>query len=445
MAKKNMKRPSTSILVIFFLVPACGDGGSPSRADGTADDGNDLIAEDRSEADSEMMPDADVEDIGIIDDGGESDDAAVPDDGGDPVEDDGPAACVFAPRTAAIVVYYGSIKDADGTQRFDLTRKLANPGLDVVFTAGGGNIWDRGEPGAPGDPGTGAFKEYHDICVRLALHMSIAQVVACLARREDLNQDGDDVPDRCAPYEVAGGNGADDLAAFWEAKLDLGWDYISIDEIKVLALTVDGGGTRTVDFRNGEIDVERFASALEKLADLGYDKRVFPFFAPHSESGPSDQLPLYTELFTACRDHCRTVMHELYLTTTEVEAGRWRVFNNVATALHDLGVSNINRGTTAIIAVGNEGSGVTDPWFMLDDATCDISPWDGLACPALPGSGGINEQLDAMHRGSYARYWWGVGFYKLGAVRSKDGYWTKEDFVDSTAERVDWWATHTPP
>ncbi len=50
-----------------------------------------------------------------------------------------------------------------------------------------------------------------------------------------------------------------------------------------------------------------------------------------------------------------------------------------------------------------------------------------------------------MHQGSYSRYWWGVGFYKLGAVRSKTGAWTKTDFVQSLAERLHWWATHQPP
>jgi hypothetical protein len=144
-------------------------------------------------------------------------------------------------------------------------------------------------------------------------------------------------------------------------------------------------------------------------------------------------------------------MHELYLDTTEVEAGRSVVFNNVAVALHDLDVPGVNRVTTAIIAVGNDAT-ESVPWTPFDDHDCDLSPWDPinpaldeLRCPALPGSGGVAEQLQAMHDGSYSRYWWGVGFYKIGAVRSEPDHWTKEDFVRSTAERVDWWAHHDPP
>lgn len=275
--------------------------------------------------------------------------------------------------------------------------------------------------------------------------MSIGSIVACMSRRDDLFKGDRAIGNPCAPYLVEGGAGPDDLAAFWKAKLDLGWDYVAIDEIKLLDLRTADGGTRTTDFRDGKIDMVRFQQALEELAALGYDKRVFPFFAPHSSSGPSPQLPDYSDLFTVCRDRCRTVMHELYLSTTEVEAGRSVVFENVAVALHNLGISGINRATTAIIAVGNEDPDVEDPWHMLDHAPCDISPWNDLACTPLPDSGGIQEQLSAMHQGQYSRHWWGVGFFKLGVVRSKSGYWTKQNFVESTAHRVDWWATHARP
>lgn len=366
-------------------------------------------------------------------------------DGAGPVEGgpalDGAATCTFAPRTAPIVVYYGTIKDDDGTQRPDLTFQLANPGLDSVFTIGGGSIFTAGEPSAPGDPGTGAFKEYHERCMRIARHMGTGEVSSCLRRRSDLVDDqGRAVNNPCEPYQVAGGTGADDLAAFWKAKLDLGWDYIAIDEIKSINISVAGGGSIYINFTNGGTEAKRFASALDKLAAQGYDRHVFVFFVPHSASGPPANLPDYKDLLTACRDHCRTIQVELYYKTTEVEAGISRNFNAYATALHNLGINNINRVTTAIIAVGND-----DGWEMLDHAPCDIAPWKSLSCPALPGSGGIAKQLSAMHSGSYSRYWWGVGFYKIGAVRSKTGYWTKADFVQSLASRLDWWTTHTQP
>lgn len=392
-------------------------------------------------------------------------DALVPPENGDPPEDaglsldggdtglPGAEACVFAPRTAPLVLYYGTMKDEDGTQRDDLTFLLANPDLDVVFTIGGGSVFTRGEPAAPGDPGTGAFRDYHDHCLRLAFHMGIAPMVACLSQREDLRQGGEPVADPCQPYRSDGSTGAEDLAALWQAKLDLGWDYIAIDEIKRLGLTTDSGDTRTIDLTNDQTDLRRFVDALHALAAANpdYDRRVILFFAPHSADGPSAQLPDYRDLFTACRDHCRTVMHELYLTTREVEDGRSRVFDAVATALHDLDIPGVNRTTTAILAVGNDATAGV-PWEPFDDPACDISPWDpvnpelpDLRCAALPGSGGVQKQLEAMRTGDYSRYWWGVGFYKIGAVRSADGAWTKEDFVRSTAERVDWWAHHEQP
>lgn len=37
-----------------------------------------------------------------------------------------------------------------------------------------------------------------------------------------------------------------------------------------------------------------------------------------------------------------------------------------------------------------------------------------------------------MHQGTYMKFWWGVVFNELGAVRSKTDYWTKTDFVQST-------------
>jgi len=63
-----------------------------------------------------------------------------------------------------------------------------------VFTIGGGSIFTRGEPATPGEPGTGAFRDYHDHCLRLAFHMGIAPMIACLSQREDLLQAGEPVP-----------------------------------------------------------------------------------------------------------------------------------------------------------------------------------------------------------------------------------------------------------
>ena len=354
-----------------------------------------------------------------------------------------PPSCVFPPTTSAIVVYYGDMKDDDGTHRPDLTYQLYNPGLDSVFIGGGATIWTAGEPSAPGDPGSGAFKDYHDHCLRLSYHMGTGEIASCLRRRDDLlHDDGSAISNPCAAYTVSGGTGADDLAAFWKAKLDLGWDYVGIDEIKSINVATTGGGTVAIDFTNGGTEATRFASALNKLVTLGYDKRIFVFFVPHAAGGPPANLSTYADLLTACRDHCRTIQLELYYKTTEIESGMAGNFNTYATALHNLGITNINRSVTAIIAVGNDAD---DGWFMLDDAQCDISPWNGLTCPELSNSGGIARQLSAMHNGSYAKYWWGVGFYKLGSVRSKSGYWTKTDFVQSLASRLNWWATHSPP
>ena len=439
--------PSSALASLFAIcvaLPSCSSG--VLTPDGGVD-ADSVPSEDADhEEDGDLARDADVDD-----DGDEDDD--VPADAEVDGDGDADQLCTFAPRTAPLVLYYGTMHDEDGTLRDDLTFLLANPGLDVVFTIGGGSIFTRGEPTEPGDPGTGSFRDYHEQCLRMAYHMSISRMIACMAQRDDFLQAGDPVANVCEPYRTADSTGPEDLAAFWQAKIDLGWDYIAIDEIKLLTLTTTAGGSRGVDLRNDELDVRRFATTLDLMAEAGpdYDRRVIVFFAPHSADGPSAQLPEYRDLFSACNDHCRTVMHELYLTTREVESGRSVVFNNVGTALHNLGIPGINRTTTAIIAVGNDPTAGV-PWEPFDHAVCDISPWDpvnpdypDLECPALPGSGGIAEQLSAMHSGSYSRYWWGVGFYKIGAVRSESGHWNKEDFVRSTAERVDWWVHHDQP
>jgi hypothetical protein len=362
--------------------------------------------------------------------------------------------CTFPSRDAALVLYYGTFKDDDGKQRPDLTYQLYNPGLDSVFTIGGGSIFLQGEPNAPGEPGTGAFKEYHEQCLRLAAHVGTRDVVACVRQRDDLLDDkGKPFKNPCEKVHVAGASGADDLAALWKRKLDLGWDYVAVDEIKSLPIDVAGGGTVTADFKDGGVEQKRFASALAKLAAAGYDRRVIAFFVPHDANGPPPSLPEYKDFLTSCRDHCRTTQVELYSSTTEVEKGAAAQLEAYAAALHGLGIADVNRHFSAIIAVGNDDGDPADPkddWKKLDDADCDISPWTSatygkLSCPALPKSGGIHAQLEAMHDGKYAKYWWGVGFYKLGAVRSKTGHWTKTDFVQSLAARVDWWAKHAPP
>ena len=115
--------------------------------------------------------------------------------------------------------------------------------------------------------------------------------------------------------------------------------------------------------------------------------------------------------------HCRTVQHEWYFDTTKIEQGAAKSFSCIAQALHATGVANINRVTTMILGVGNDSS--SGGWFKLNDAPCDIAPWPAGhdTCGALSGSGGLKEQLDAIHSSnSLSRYWWGVGFYKIGAI-----------------------------
>jgi hypothetical protein len=84
----------------------------------------------------------------------------------------------------------------------------------------------------------------------------------------------------------------------------------------------------------------------------------------------------------------------------------------------------------------------------LNDPSCDLAPWGGTSCPALPGSGGLLEQFSTLHDSTYGQYWWGVGFYALGdVVGSTDNAatLTRKDFAESTAKRLEFWNTHSPP
>jgi hypothetical protein len=372
-------------------------------------------------------------------------------DGEAGLSDGGAPTCTFASRDDALIVYYGAMADSSGW-RDDLNFKLYNPKLDVVFTGGGTTKWTQGAPDAPGQPGTGEFKAFHDHCLRVAWHIGTGQLIACMRQRDDLVQSKEPVTNPCNAVHVDGASGAADLAALFKSKLDLGWDYIAIDEIKDIDLNIAGSSnTLSTSMKNDTANVKVFASALAKLAADGYDRRVITFFVPHNNT-PCTAPPnysAYNDFFVACRDHCRTIMHEWYFNTTEIEQGAAKSFNCIAEALHATGVTNINRVTTAIIAVGSDES---VDWAPFDDAPCDISPWPAgtNTCSALSGSGGLKRQLDAMHASTSAsRYWWGVGFYKIGAVTtgSKSGtsYWNRTDFAESTAARVNWWATHPQP
>jgi len=279
-----------------------------------------------------------------------------------------------------------------------------------VFTTHGGGKFDDGKNTGSGE--SGEFKSFHDHCARLSYDVYPEVINDCIngtAGNQCAGFPGADAPERTAQWAVS--------------KFKEGWDYIDINEIKVVG---------AVDFRDGSGNSMKLDAALHHLELLGYPKRLIVWFSTGQtdidQSSSPDPLASYTTLFAVCIDHCRKMIFEGYQNTTQIENGHASRIETLAQRLHNIH-TGANDASIMAIGVGN-----SDPNTYLNDPKCDLSPFKGT-CAALPNSGGMLAQFNAMRNGTYASNWDGVAFYSLSSVVS-NSTWSTADFANSVKKRV---------
>jgi hypothetical protein len=350
------------------------------------------------------------------------------DSGDGDVEDEGRAVSSVAEKP--LILYYGTI------DREELNYELIVPGLDVVFTSHGAGVLPSGAGDhVTGKAESGLFKKLHDRGAHIAYGMSTHELIACLYRTTWYNADKtENTEDKCPNV---GKDGVEDTALFIEGKLKDGYDYLNFDEVRNPApkshppidygdYSPDGAGTK-------------LRLLIEKLAAMGYDRKVMVWFSPGATDVTSpvpadpkqDSLYPFRGLFKTCIEHCRKMMFETYAirTSTVVDHNYQRHLESLARRLH-----NIQNGTNRVSMAG-VGIGNSDGANLLDRPECDIAPYKGHC----NGRGGLEDQFKTMlHSGTAARYWRGVGFWSLGRVLAT-GVWNREDFARYLRSRTSWW------
>jgi hypothetical protein len=329
-----------------------------------------------------------------------------------------------------IVLYYGTF------DREELNYELIVPGLDVVFTAhGSGKLTNGAGDHEKGIAESGLFKGIHDHGGRIAYGMSFTELVACLYRTTWTNADGtNSQADRCPNV---GKDGIEDTALFIEGKFKDGFDYLNIDEVRNPAPNCHP----PINFGDNSADGagHRLRLLIEKLASMGYDRKVMIWFSPGAtditEPVPADpahdSLYKFRGLFKTCIDHCRKMMFETYAikTSTVVDHNYQKFHQTLARRLHNIQIGT-NRVTMAGVGIGN-----SDGANMQDRPRCDLAPLKG----SCGGRGGLHDQFAAMHsESSPAHYWRGVGFWSLGRV-TKTSVWDLADFAKFMRGHTSWW------
>jgi hypothetical protein len=364
-------------------------------------------------------------------------DGGGPSDAGPAKRDGGPLGCSPLKTTAPLMFYYGLLqKKVNGKTVYEdaLNFDLVVPGLDVVFGIHGGGLLTSGAGNhTTGKPESGEFKQLHDHCARIAYVISASEIIACLFRTTWKSADGKKSQQDLCPQ--LGKDGVEDLALFLAGKLQDGYDYVAVDEIKPVRLS-----TPAIDFTDSSPNGAgaKLMSAILRLETMGYAKRAVLWFSPGTTSiisplpasTPSDKLYPYKGLLKFCQDHCRKMIFETYAikTSTVVDKDYHKYHEVLARRLH-----NILPGTNEVSMAGvGVGSG------EQDRAVCDLAPFRG-SCYGT-GKGGLESQFDIMQvKGSYASFWRGVGFYALGAVEGAAGVWDKKDFAAFLRSRTSRW------
>lgn len=190
-----------------------------------------------------------------------------------------------------------------------------------------------------------------------------------------------------------------------------GISYVMVDEIATYARTgehIDGDGD---PWRNGHVLARGLSGVLEELARRGYDRRVILAANSYNLVDLPGHFHGYSDILAACRDRCRVLASEVYVSTRDMLSPRNLpnncptqgavCFRRIASGL-DSAVSGINGRTITLL-------GVSDTYNTpsRSDSLCDTP---------TGGHGSLYRQYAALHAGPFSRVQPGIGGYALADV-----------------------------
>jgi hypothetical protein len=184
--------------------------------------------------------------------------------------------------------------------------------------------------------------------------------------------------------------------AWFIGQLTSGFDYITIDELGDAPLWKDGGSRS-----------KGFVKLLDDLAQAGFDRRVVLYVNAYNLDG---QLPSFGDALRACRDHCRAIALEIYVSASDVfspqpeQPGRCTrstaCFEKLAAELEAVAPGAAGRAITIL--------GTSDGWNEGTSSANCTTP--------TGGHGALYDEYAALHAGHLTSKQPGVGAYSLGGA-----------------------------
>ena len=187
--------------------------------------------------------------------------------------------------------------------------------------------------------------------------------------------------------------------------LDDGFAYVAMDEINYEAL----------GWRNGGSDALHFRELLDDLAAAGLDRRFILYVNSYNIPGRFDE---WSEVLGACRDHCRVLASEIYLSSGNVfrsHAGNplaetpgkcTRTLDCLGDLARQIDAAAPGVATRMITVVG-----LAEPYN--EGATYGT----GALCEATKGHGALYYQFAKLHADPTTHVQPGFGGYSLPDVR----------------------------
>lgn len=239
-----------------------------------------------------------------------------------------------------------------------------------------------------------------------------------------------------------------------------GWDFVYVDELRASDFRDRASARDRAEADRNERRLRRLERVLQRLDELGFDRRIIFFMnlssvEVHRRAEVLGQLGSMRGLLRVLGAHARASLYETYpsnsrtcgdrcLTTRRVvRHGSARLLENVArrvrTAAGRSGAEAMRFGGFAI-GVANDPGCDRSPSMRscnyLDLPRCDLSPLHGL-CPEarFRRSGGLHAQFVEMGRSrSRAREFRALGFYTPARANDTPA-WTRADLA-STLNRL---------
>jgi hypothetical protein len=345
---KSLVLAATSTVV--FLLSACG-GPDASPADAEGSDG--------AVRDSMALADGATSDAAAAD--GATDDSGTVD--GSTPTDAGPFTLPPAP-SGPIFLFYGAYRLPDGSgidwpNTLPLISDLT--GAETVLVM----------------QGVDQFTPWVDGGGKLAYHFTRVPRNAADTNAVEAQLDRDDDQTLAAAYV--------------RNRLSRGYEYLAIDELSANATEWTNGGRYAV----------RFVRLLERLAAEGLDRRIILYINAYNMLDTFDR---YSDVLAACRDHCRILANEVYLTDNAVRVGTAPVAGK---CVHDRSCISTLAYQIARAAPGAVRRMITviavaERWHdYRDTALC------------APGDGALYLQYAYLHSNSLVCRQPGVGGYSL--------------------------------